>query len=53
VRTALAALETVPAGVDVALFIFSLAPTGSLAAARAFEAFGRAVREQLPEPASF
>lgn len=53
VRTVLAEIETVPAGIDVALFIFPLAPTGSISAVREFQAFGRAVRERLPEPASF
>jgi hypothetical protein len=53
VRAVLAELQTVPARAEVALFIFPLAATGSLDAARDFEAFGRAVREEMPKPATF
>lgn len=48
-----AGLQTVPAHVEVALFIFPLARRGSLDAAREFEAFGRTVRDELPKPATF
>jgi hypothetical protein len=53
VQTVLGELATVAAQVEVALFIFPLAPTGSVDAAREFEAFGRAVREGMPKPAVF
>jgi len=53
VQAVLAELQMVPAQVEVALFIFPLAPTGSAEAAHAFEAFGRAVRDELPKPATF
>jgi hypothetical protein len=53
VRTVLAELQTVPPQMEVALFIFPLAPKGSLESAHAFEAFGAGVRDAMPKPATF
>lgn len=47
------ALQAIEPHVEVALFLFPLAAAGSLEAARAFEAFGRDVRERMPKPAAF